>query len=191
MNEKTVFTFCLSFILIALLSSFMPIHNEREIYDSVIRLHIIANSDSEYDQEIKLKVRDRVLKSQLLVGAEDMESAEQLIETNAAALVECAREVLLENGVDQQVSLEWGYERYPTRFYEDSVYPAGKYRSLRIVIGEGEGQNWWCVLFPPLCTESGVAQIPLDDEAKKTFTLDGGTKYTIRLKILEWFSFYD
>lgn len=191
MNKKTIITFCLILFVISMLLPYMPIHNEKDIYDSVIRLHIIANSDSEYDQALKLKVRDEILKTHFLEETNDINDASLMIEANADELLECARAVLLENGCQSAVSLEWGYERYPTRLYEDTVYPAGKYRSLRIIIGEGEGQNWWCVLFPPLCTKSGVAQIPLDDESKKTFTLGGDKKYTIRLKILEWFSFYD
>ena len=191
MNLKTVFTFCLTLLIICTLSSFMPIHNEDDIYESVIRLHIIANSNSDYDQSLKLKVRDEILASHLLEGVADIIDAERLIETSASSLLECAEKATEKYGNSERVTLEWGYERYPTRYYSDTVYPAGRYRSLRIIIGDGEGENWWCVMFPPLCTESGVAKIPLGEEAKKTFTLGGDKKYTIRLKILEWFSFYD
>ena len=185
MNSKTIFTFCVIFISICILSAFLPIHNEDEIYDSVIRLHILANSDSEYDQSLKLKVRDKILESGIFDGAENMADAEKLIEGSEEKLLSIANEAIKEYGNGESVTLEWGYERYPTRLYETTVYPAGKYRSLRL------GKNWWCVLFPPLCTESGVAEIPLDKEAKKTFTVGTERKYTIRLKILEWFSFYD
>lgn len=191
MKAKETFIFCVSFIAICILSSFLPIHNEDEIYDKVIRLHIIAASDSEYDQDLKLRVRDEILKSDVFGTAENMSDAEQIIEGSEAQLLEIAKGAVEKYGNGETVEVKWGYERYPTRLYENTVYPAGKYRSLRIIIGEGEGQNWWCVLFPPLCTESGVAELPLDKEAKNTFTLGGKKKYTIRLKILEWFSFYD
>lgn len=191
MNAKTVFVFCLSLLLICALSTIMPIHNENAIYDSVIRLHIIANSNSEYDQSLKLKVRDEILESHILEGASTLNEAEKLIETRADRLVECAENAIKKYGNGETVSLEWGCERYPTRYYKDTVYPAGRYRSLRIVIGDGSGENWWCVMFPPLCTDSGVARIPLGEEAKMTFTIGENKKYTIRLKILEWFSFYD
>lgn len=191
MNTKTIFTFCITLILVCVLSSFLPIHNEDEIYNSVIRLHIIAASDSEYDQSLKLKVRDKILESDVFGNAKNMAEAEKMIVGSEEELLEIARKTIEEYGNGETVELKWGYERYPTRLYENTVYPAGKYRSLRIIIGEGEGQNWWCVLFPPLCTESGMAEIPLDKEAKRTFTLGGEKRYTIRLKILEWFSFYD
>ena len=142
MNAKTVFVFCLSLLLICALSTIMPIHNENAIYDSVIRLHIIANSNSEYDQSLKLKVRDEILRSHILEGASTLNEAEKLIETRADRLVECAENAIKKYGNGETVSLEWGCERYPTRYYKDTVYPAGRYRSLRIVIGEGSGENW-------------------------------------------------
>ena len=123
MNAKTVFVFCLSLLLICALSTIMPIHNENAIYDSVIRLHIIANSNSEYDQSLKLKVRDEILKSHILEGASTLNEAEKLIETRADRLVECAENAIKKYGNGETVSLEWGCERYPTRYYKDTVYP--------------------------------------------------------------------
>ncbi|MEZ4358201.1 MAG: stage II sporulation protein R [Eubacteriales bacterium] len=117
------------------------------------RLHVIANSDSKVDQEVKLKVRDAILE---LVN-EDMdnistkEEAEEYIASNLQIIKEKADEVLNENGMDYTAMPVIGTFEFPEKTYGDVVYPAGEYDALRIVLGKGEGQNWWCVLFPPLC----------------------------------------
>ena len=126
---------------------------QQQLAGRVIRLHVIANSDSPQDQALKLAVRDRVLaRAETLYPAET--SREEALEILAAHLPELAREgqtVVEEWGASQPVTARLEECWFPTKEYEDFSLPAGEYTALRIVIGEGEGQNWWCVAFPPLC----------------------------------------
>ena len=115
----------------------------------VLRLHIIANSDSPRDQAAKLAVRDAVLP--LLQAADSEETAEETVKIGAKDILSAARAALAANGCSQSVRLFLGDFPFPRREYAGVVYPAGTYRALRIVLGNGAGQNWWCVLFPPLC----------------------------------------
>jgi len=126
----------------------------------VLRLHVIANSDQAQDQTAKLAVRDAVLP--LIEAAASEEEAEQMVQTLAPQILQSARRVLAEHGCDYDVQLLLGDFSFPCREYGDVAYPAGKYRALRIVLGRGEGQNWWCVLFPPLCLGSFAPQSPDD-----------------------------
>lgn len=118
-----------------------------------LRLHIIANSDSDADQQIKMEVRDAVL----LATQEGIESceteaqAEEYVSDNLEIIETTANAVLEENGVDYRATAEVGTFHFPDRTYQNVTYPEGDYRAVRIVLGEGEGHNWWCVMFPPLC----------------------------------------
>ena len=124
-----------------------------EVYAEPFRLHILANSDSYADQQVKLKVRDAILEQ----TAEDFDGvfAESDAEIFAAEhmeeLIKTANAVLAENGFDYTASAEIGGFAFPERTYGERIYPAGEYRALRITLGEGKGHNWWCVLYPPLC----------------------------------------
>lgn len=190
---KRTLIFCVSFLLISALSCILPVHGEEKIYDSVIRLHVIANSDSEYDQSVKLAVRDGILSLGVFGSDADFVSALETADASVEELEKCANATLAEYGAGYTCRVVWGKERYPTRVYDGVTLPAGTYRSMRVILGEGSGKNWWCVLFPPLCTSKAVASraLPVSDEAKKTFTEEDKPKYVIRLKILEWLSFYD
>lgn len=123
------------------------------IPNEAIRLRILANSNSEQDQEIKRIVRDRV-NAQITEWVSDltsMEAAREKIITNLDILEATAKEVLEENGVNQKVQIRFGEVDFPTKLYGNFLYPAGKYEAVLITLGEGTGANWWCVLFPPLC----------------------------------------
>lgn len=125
----------------------------RDVTETVFRLHILANSDSEYDQSLKLKVRDAVLEETAYLF-EDVSSAEEAAEAARAHLDEIgdsARRVLAENGSDYKVNCEVADTEFDRRTYGNISMPAGKYSSLRITIGDAEGKNWWCVMYPPLC----------------------------------------
>ncbi len=187
-------------ILMAL--SYLPIHGEAEVYDTVLRLHVLANSDSEEDQALKLKVRDAVLEvtAPLLEGVTDRDGAEAVIRAHMTDIQAAAETVVAENGSNQAVTVMLDMEDYPTRNYESCAFPAGKYLSLRVCLGEAEGQNWWCVLFPPLClsaatekedTEDAFIQVGLTKEQYGIITETEDTKYRVRFKILEtikgWF----
>ena len=183
----------LSICIIAFLTlwGFIPTAEECEIYDSTIRLHIIANSDSEDDQRVKLLVRDAILQHISEYDAATKEEALLAIRSDRDEITDIARKVLLENGMDKNVAIEIGKEEYPVRYYEDFSLPAGEYTSVRIIIGEGEGQNWWCVLFPPMCTSFAIES---DDESytsvglsKDQYNMITGAngEYKVKFKLLE------
>lgn len=138
-------------------SFFLKENNSRstllENKQGLIRLHVLANSDSSEDQQLKLKVRDAVLAylSPQLEQAASSDSARSIILNNKDQLVEIAKQVIKENGADYSARLEVGMFDFPIKSYGDLVLPAGKYEAVRILIGAAHGKNWWCVLFPPLC----------------------------------------
>lgn len=127
---------------------------QEELGRKVIRLHVIANSDSPEDQALKLRVRDRVLAraQEILEQSADMEQAEQALTAALPELTREARETLAAEGCTQPVQARLEPAEFPTKDYDGFSLPAGKYLALRVIIGEGRGQNWWCVVFPPLCT---------------------------------------
>ena len=188
-----ILTLSLAILIITLTA--LPIHGESEIYDSVLRLHVIASSDSEEDQALKLLVRDAVLleAEALLTSTDSKESAELTVAQNLERLRSVAEETVRQNGYSYPVSIELGEEKYPTKNYESCCFPAGEYTSLRILIGDAEGQNWWCVLFPPLCLSAATdpdayASVGITDGQYQIITDSESTKYKIRFKLLESFS---
>ncbi len=175
----------------------MPINGEGEIYDKVIRLHILANSDSEADQSVKLLVRDELLEyvSCLIADTNDIESAKQLISEHLEDIKTVAENVLINNGYEQSASAEIGYEVYPERGYDGLRLPAGKYCSLRVTLGEAKGRNWWCVLFPPLCLSAAkpkdtLVQAGFTQDQVRILTEADNPKYVLRFKILEIFQIF-
>ena len=131
--------------------------------ENIFRLHILANSDSEEDQTLKLKVRDTILEYMKTL-TNDMSDKQAVIELSKKHLQdfkEIAEDVIRENGYDYSVNLEIGNFYFPTKYYGNISLPAGNYDALKIQIGEAKGQNWWCSLFPPLCfvsISSGVVE---------------------------------
>ena len=128
-----------------------------------VRLHILANSDSEADQLVKLKVRDALLERMRGEELASKREAEERIRLIGPELRDIAEEVLAASGFDYGVSLQTGVFDFPERDYGGEVYPAGEYSALRVILGEGKGRNWWCVMFPPLCViddGSGVSKNP-------------------------------
>ena len=190
-------------LLIAMMAlSFLPVHGERDIYDTVVRLHVLANSDTEEDQALKLKVRDGVLEAAapLVEGCTTQAEAVEALTAHLPELEAAALAVMESEGYSYPVTVLLGEEDYPTRTYESCAFPAGTYVSLRVLIGEGEGQNWWCCLFPPLCLSAATAkednedaflQVGLTKEQYGIITETENTQYKVRFKILEvledWF----
>ena len=129
------------------------------IYDKTVRLHVLADSDDERAQELKLLVRDDLLLflEEELADCQSKEEAAKRIEQLLPALEECVGKTLSRNGCDLPVSVTLSREPYPRRVYEDCTYPAGTYTSLRVHIGSGRGRNWWCVVYPPLCLSASSA----------------------------------
>ncbi len=196
--KKLLILVLITLILIVTANQILPIHGEEKIYDSVVRLHVLANSDSEEDQALKLKVRDRVLEisQPILSECTDKESAEKLLEGSLEQIKQAARQVVLEQGYDYSVSVILCEEDYPERSYDGFCFPGGKYMSLRVCLGEAEGKNWWCVVFPPLCmsaasvtkqqAEDAFISVGLTPEQYKIVTESQSTpKYKIRFKFLE------
>lgn len=167
---------------------------QTELTENLIRLHVVANSDSEEDQALKLSVRDGILEKleEVLEGCTDKAEAETVILRNIDALRQAASEAIFEKGEDFTVSASITEEIFPTVEYDTFTLPAGKYSSLRVVIGEGGGKNWWCVVFPPLCLTAAedtlsYEELGLSDE---TFGIisEQSQGYVVKLKLLEWVS---
>ena len=138
-----------------------------ELQEEVFRLHILANSDTEEDQTLKLKVRDAILaqSGDIFGTASTIVEAEQLAQIQIETIVAIAEETLVENGSDYKVQAEIANMYFDTRVYDGFTMPAGRYDALRITIGTGQGKNWWCVMFPPMCVEAAVKEpTPLTDK---------------------------
>lgn len=187
-----VLSICMVFLIIGLL----PVHGEAEIYDSVLRLHILANSDSDEDQALKLKVRDAILAEggELFRDCRDLQEATDAVEENREKLLEIARRTIADEGYDYPVELKLSEEEYPIRTYGAVCFPSGRYLSLQILIGEAEGKNWWCVLFPPLClsaatetkeNEDAFISVGLSADQYRVITETQEPPYKVRFKILE------
>ena len=127
--------------------------NYDDIQDKLIRFHVIANSDTDEDQNLKLKVRDKVVEalSEKLSNVNSLEEAENVLKENIDYVNEIAKEVIEENNYTYEVNTMLSYENFPDKVYGDCVFPQGNYEAFRVIIGEGKGQNWWCVMFPSLC----------------------------------------
>ncbi len=193
---KNLLAIAVSVSLIFIFVALMPIHGESDIYDSVIRLHVVANSDSEEDQALKLKVRDAILaaSAEKLSCAKTREEAIELVTEEMGALEDTARATISDEGYDYPVKIKLCEEDYPTKNYESFCFPSGNYLSLQVLIGDAEGQNWWCVLFPPLClsaatdktsAEDAFISVGLTEEQYKIITETDSTTYEVRFKILE------
>ena len=157
-----------------------------EISDAVIRFHVLANSDEEFDQNLKLKVRDEIL----LYLNNDISSHRDEITAVAESVIE-------EEGYNYSVHTELSNEHYPVRYYGNAVFPEGVYKSLRVIIGEGEGHNWWCVMYPPLCLNGESLEYADTDLLKSVLTEDGYDVVVLssdnivpemKFKVVEWFS---
>ena len=192
-NENGTLLAVLALLLSTLVIALMPTEAEAEIYEDTLRLHILANSDSEEDQELKLKVRDRLLTEygEMLKG-ESIGEAVGIINGKLSEIEEDVEEWIREYGYSYDASVTLSREWYDTREYEDFTLPKGEYTSLRVIIGEGEGKNWWCVMFPPLCLDIASESAPADDGISsytdEEIRLISGKKYNIKFKILELIS---
>ena len=198
MFYKRILTLSILAALALLVFGVLPVHGEEEIYNKVVRLHVLANSDSEEDQAVKLAVRDAILNVTvpLLQDCQTREEAVLLLEENRELLTQTAQTVLHEQGFDDAVHIEMGLEDYPTRTYDSLCFPAGEYVSMRVELGDAEGQNWWCCLFPPLCLDTATVGKQTAEDAcisvgftptqYKIITESDKPVYRARFKILEW-----
>ncbi len=124
-----------------------------DISDNVLRLHILANSDSEEDQALKLLVRNKITEQagQLFEGVKNRNDAIAIAQKNKDFIADIAKSEIKRNGFDYDVSVEIGKTEFPLRKYDNLMFPAGEYEAVRVKIGTAQGKNWWCVMFPPLC----------------------------------------
>lgn len=137
--------------------------------NSVLRLHILAESDSSHDQNLKLKVRDALLESDIFEGADSLESAERIAQEKLDEIVDIAENTLTENGCNLPVTAEIADVEFNERVYGDITMPAGEYRALRVKIGSAQGKNWWCVMYPPLCIPA-ACDVEEDKSAEEVFS---------------------
>ena len=169
-------------------------NNCKGIREEILRLHVIANSDEDYDQELKLKVRDAVLMSGKAVfsGSEDIISAEGKIAEKTDVLKSAAEETIKNLGYDYDVQIELKRSYFPTRIYDSLTLPAGYYKAVRIIIGEGKGKNWWCIMFPPLCLPAATDNREVISEyldEKEMDIVTANPKYEVRFWLIE--KYYD
>lgn len=143
--------------------------------NNLIRFHVLANSDSTEDQQLKLKVRDKIVVAmgEALENSSSIEETRDVLRENLFKIEEVAREEISYSGKDYKVSAVLTEDIFPTKRYGNIVLPAGEYEALKIIIGAGGGQNWWCVMFPPLCfvdIKNGLIDEKTQQELKTTLT---------------------
>lgn len=174
--------------LSVLISNIAAFGQECELVRSnVVRLHIMANSNSTYDQKIKLKVRDRILED---VGGvftipENQQDAKKTAELELPAIQKAAENELKENGVNTAVNAEVTRMYFTTRQYDDISLPAGMYDAVRVTIGSGEGKNWWCVMYPPMCVAAAMA--PQSEALDEIQQLNSEPLFKPKLAVVELF----
>lgn len=182
---------CIAFVL-TVIYSLIPFQAKCEsISNDVLRLHILANSDSEYDQSVKLRVRDRVLNysKEIFENASSKEDAENAIKTRLCDIENEAQDELKSLGCDYPVKAELTNMYFTTRYYDSYTLPSGMYDAVRITIGSGNGHNWWCVMYPSICISSAVEQ---DEKAKSVldegeYNIVKNEKYQYKFKVVELF----
>ena len=170
---------------------------QESISEKILRFHVLANSDSDEDQAVKLKVRDAVGKyiEPYIQECNNLEETEKVVEQKLPQVVELAEQVLAENGFAYGASAELADCEFPVKTYGDYTFPAGEYRALEVRLGKAEGHNWWCVLYPNMCFKGSVYEIIEDDareelrevldEEEYEAVFDSGD-YEIRFKILDF-----
>ncbi len=171
-----------------------------DIANSVFRLHVIANSDSKEDQDLKLKVRDKLLSymNNLSKNCSSKEEVVEMANSHKEDLKEIAEQVIKENGFDYEVDVQIGDATFPTKTYGDISLPAGNYDALKVKIGKADGQNWWCVMFPPLCfvdVSSGIVpdsskeelRENLNEEEYDLISENNDQEINFKFKLVEFF----
>ncbi|MGY0374332.1 stage II sporulation protein R [Clostridium sp. JNZ J1-5] len=150
--------------------------SQKTIANKLIRFHVIANSDTTEDQALKLKVRDEILAymAPKLKESKSIEESRKIIGENNEVIKEIAKKVIKKNGYNYSVDAKLSHENFPVKSYGNITLPQGNYEAYRVIIGNGEGRNWWCVMFPPLCftdiTRGEIAYKETEQEMKKVLT---------------------
>ena len=191
---KKLFTLAACICTCILVIGLLPVHGEATVYDNVLRLHVIANSNSEADQRLKLDVRDKIIETVQELGRNctNLEEMQNLLIEETEIIKKCAEDEIIRQGYDYSVAVSLGKESYPTKSYASLCFPSGEYISLQIKIGEANGENWWCVLFPPLCldaasssNEDAFLSVGFTPDQYKIITSTETPVYQARFKMLE------
>ena len=194
-NRFIAFILFLSLLFSFLFSSLSSA--KENISDSVLRLHVIANSNSKEDQALKLKVRDRILSDtkDLFKNTQSPSDALDKAKSKKDLILASAKAALKENGSAYDVKVKIGENSFPIKSYESITLPEGKYTSVSVIIGNGEGKNWWCVMFPPLCLVKGTVSLPEKSDnylrenlSKSEYALiknDSELPFELKFKIVE------
>lgn len=188
--KNIIKSICISTV-ICIVFSLIPFNAQcKNISNDVFRLHILANSDSEKDQALKLKVRNRVLKytENIYKKAKNKEQAEALTIKNLQSIADIAKSEVEKNGYNYSVKAEVSHMYFTTRYYDKVTMPSGFYNALRITIGKGEGHNWWCVMYPSLCIGSSTDYDSLkENTSSQEYNIMTEDKYEYKFKTLEYF----
>lgn len=175
--------FCMIFSMVGFTDSC------EEMHENIIRIRIIANSDSDYDQALKIKIRDSVLKAskEIYKDSDSYDLAVDATEDNLDNFLSVAQNTVYESGFDYKVSVDFRKEFFETRVYDDFTLPAGFYETAVFTVGDGKGKNWWCVIFPRVCVGACSDRLETTlskDTAKVAY---GGSKFTVKFKTVEIF----
>ena len=198
MRKKIIITAIAIMALLVCADSYRNIQMQKSIASKILRFHVLANSDSDADQEVKKQVRDAVgtYLEPYLEECKNIDETRIEVNSHMEQIVEVAQEVLSENGFSYGAKAQITHTDFPVKTYGDYTFPKGEYEALEITLGEGKGHNWWCVLYPNMCFKGTVYEIIEDDareELKEVLSADeyesefDSGNYEIRSKILDLF----
>lgn len=189
LSKKIKISVTVGIVVAILFSIFSFAKTSEEIRSDVLRLHVIANSDTSVDQNLKLRLRDYILQEgkDIFNGSVNVENAVEKIEPVLPELEKSAKAFMNQAGFDYDVKISLSNEYFTTRTYETVTLPAGKYLALRVVIGSGEGHNWWCVMFPPMCVPAADKKDEIENvfSEKEIKLVESKPKYEPRFKVVE------
>ncbi|MBO5090350.1 MAG: stage II sporulation protein R [Clostridia bacterium] len=188
MKKRIHFSLCFGLVCAVLLSMSHFSAACDDLRQNVLRLHIIANSDSEADQQLKLKIRDEILLKTdgMFLNSCDLETAQNTVFENLSLFEQIANNVIEENGFEYKAKASLGISEFSTRYYDDFTLPAGDYQSLIITLGKGEGKNWWCVVYPTVCIPAAAKGELSDTVCEESVQIAKNEKrYVMRFKAVE------
>lgn len=184
--KKNILLFIIAIVIVYIFSSVEIIKGEdrtkdfqEELASKIVRFHIIANSDSDKDQELKLKVKDAVVTytQSILKDSKSLDETCRIINRHTDEIISIANQVIDENGYDYEVSINYENCYFPAKSYGDITFPPGYYNAFNIRIGNHEGKNWWCVLYPPLCFVDAIHSVVPEESKKELETILGYEDY--------------
>lgn len=190
-KRKVYLSVCIAFCISIFYSIVSFADTSKNIREEVLRLHVLANSDSYEDQQLKLKVRDAVLDagSSLFNGSTDIKNVSKRLNEEKGYLISVAQDIIKKQGYNYDVEIVLSEEYFTTKTYQTVTLPAGKYLALKVIIGKGEGQNWWCVMFPPMCITAADETEELSSVLKENEVklVEKNPVFEPRFKIIEFF----